>query len=98
MSPSVTLLLDPFDKLVVLSRQAVAIRCWDGSLQIDCATTGILPFTTSFILDYIEVCKANSGAASIASTNERIDILFTSERGAVDVSYEVAMRSKVDMG
>jgi hypothetical protein len=95
VTESSTLLLDPFEKLFVLSRGATAVNRRDRSLKIDRTTFGILPFSSSFAFDCIQIGEAISSAARGASTNERINILFAGERGPVNVGYEVAMRSEV---
>ena len=90
-----TLLLDPFEEFIVLSRVETTVHGRDRSFEIDCSTLGILPFPSSIAFDWTQVGEAKASSARVAGTNERIDILFTSKRGPVDVGYEVAMRSEI---
>jgi len=74
-----------------------AVHGRDRSFEIDCSTLGILPFPSSIAFDWTQVGEAKASAARVAGTNERIDILFTSKRGPIDVGYEVAMRLELGM-
>jgi len=92
-----TLLLDPLEESFVSSREASAVYRRNRSLEVDRSTTGVLPFTPSLVFDYNKIDEAEASAARASRSNERIHVLFASERGPVDVGYKVAMRFEVGM-
>jgi hypothetical protein len=92
------LLLDPSYKFLILSREAAAGNRRDWPLQVYRSAAPVLPFTSSFPVNYGEIGEAEASVARVASTDKCADILLSSERRAVHMSREVALRPGVGMG
>jgi hypothetical protein len=73
------LLLNPIDKVSILSRISIGKDVRDGSLEVYGSTVRVLPFSSIFLLNRREIDQADAIIARTACTNKRANVPLPSE-------------------